>query len=222
MKKKPETNEQSTWRIKSWFDQLDEEQLKKLSAVNFELGRFNEKVNLVSERSLINADNDHFADCIAAFKLICGKGFTGRCFDIGSGNGFPGLIFAILDPKLKMVLVDRDGRKCEYLKFVATSLNLTNVEVLNKGVETLPADSIDLGVSRGFAPLAKGLLATRKVFKVGGRYFHMKGPSWITELGSLPAQICSVWKTEHVGDYNLPLRNSSEKLSIIMTTKVAG
>ena len=210
------------WRLGEWFPDLTSEQLRKLADFSAELVRFNSKLNLVSDRSLLEADKEHFADSILAYQAMAKKGLSGgSCYDIGAGNGFPGIVLGIIDPSLKMVLVERDTRKCEFMKFVVGSLKLPNVEIFIGSVENLKADSISLGISRGFAPLAKGLLATRKIFKQRGRYFHMKGPGWVTELSSLPAQICSVWKTEHVSDYTLPGGSSSEKLSLILTTKVS-
>ncbi len=169
------------WRVPDWFPQISAEMLVQLVIVSRELFRFNEKLNLISEKTAGEADLLHFADSISAFTLIGPLLGSTPVFDIGSGNGFPGIIFAILNPKLQVRLVEKDQRKVEYLKHVISVGGVRNASVLGVSVESLDEGSVPCAVSRGFAPLGKALLLTRKVFEVGGRYFHLKGSQWATE-----------------------------------------
>jgi len=140
-------------------------------------------------------------------------------YDVGSGNGFPGLVLAILWPSSKIHLVEIDQRKSEFLKHCISTLGLGNADVIIRGIETLPEKSIQFAVSRGFASLAKSILSTRKVFKKGGRYFHLKGEEWANEIGSIPSQLCTFWSPSLVSEYKLPV--GEIKYAIVKTEKIA-
>lgn len=185
-----------------------------------ELQKFNRTVNLVSAKTLPFADAIHFADSISACALIA-EAETGlkTIYDLGSGNGFPGLIFAIMFPSITVRLVDADQRKCEFLKHIASTCDLKNVEVLNTQIEKLEANSVKTCMSRGFASISKAILVTRKCVPVGGAYYHLKGENWSAEVGEIPTQLCSVWSPALVGEYKLPI--GSFKFAVVKTNKIA-
>lgn len=49
--------------------------------------------------------------------------------DIGSGAGFPGLVWALQNPSLKILLIERRERKAAFLERIARALQLQKVEV---------------------------------------------------------------------------------------------
>jgi 16S rRNA (guanine527-N7)-methyltransferase len=226
-----ETNNQETntnnsgvqWRIGHWFRGLSAEVLQRLETYNTELLRFNPKLNLVSPKSLLEADREHFADSMLAWRAIASTPFKAKTiYDMGSGNGFPGLVFAILSPPHDFVLVERDGRKAEFLKHMIVTLGLKNARVHVGAMEDLPDGSVEMAVSRGFAPLSRSLLAARKVFVKDGQFFHLKGRNWVSELTDLPAQVCALWRTNLLADYKLPVTEAAEDLlSVILTRKLS-
>lgn len=58
--------------------------------------------------------------------------------DFGSGNGVPGVVFAILNPDLRIALVDRKSKKRSFLTYLVGLLDLTNVSIfsdLNKSID---------------------------------------------------------------------------------------
>lgn len=208
------------WRLAQWFPHLGDVVLADLRAYYEELVKFNKAVNLVSPKTIPYADALHFADAIICSDLVSNKlNKNIALYDIGSGNGFPGLVMALLHRDQKIVLLDIDQRKCEFLKQVVSKLNLVNVQVMNRKVEELPADSIEQAISRGFAPLPKALLMLKKVFKKDGVFFHLKSDDWSQELAQLPTQLFSTWKTEQAGEYTLP--ELGNKVFIIRTDKIS-
>ena len=50
--------------------------------------------------------------------------------DLGSGNGSPGIIFAILNPARPIFLIERRQKKMTFLLYAAGNLKLSNVHVL--------------------------------------------------------------------------------------------
>ena len=206
-------------KLKTWFEDMDEGLYGSLSGYASELLRFNKAINLVSVNTVEKLANIHFADCLLGSQILFKNLGSGDdvIYDIGSGNGFPGLILALLSPSRKVVLVEADQRKAEFLSHMVDFLGLKNTQVFGQPLESLPEGSIQVGVSRAFAPLDKALLQSRRYFASGGKYFHFKTDTWSIETATLPSQVFSIWSTEHLGEYRIP--DSEKKHSILLTKK---
>lgn len=197
------------WRLESWFPDIPKDKLTLFKKYHDDLQKFGRSINLISVKTAPIADLIHFADSILACRVIKKSAPVARIHDFGSGNGFPGLIYAILYPDTAIICVEKDQRKAEFLKHVASTLNLKNVEVLIRGVESLPPKSVEAAMSRGFANISKAILIARKCFQKGGVYYHLKSEEWATEVASIPTQLCSYWTPSLVGEYKLPVGNVS-------------
>lgn len=207
------------WRLKAWYPNLSEDVQLKLKKYFLELLKFNKTINLISPKTVLNADAIHYADSIESCRSV--YEFVNKnniLYDLGSGNGFPGLIYSILYPEQKIILLDSDERKCEFLKHIVNQLELKNTNVENIKIESFPPDSIDQAICRGFAPLPKGLLMLRKIVKKGGVVFHMKSEEWAIEVSQIPIQICSIWQPGLISNYVLPL--TGIKMVVVKTDKI--
>ncbi len=208
------------WRIDGWFKDLSSEQKQRLKKYHDELCKFNKVLNLVSPKTLFTSDAVHFADAIASSQFVLKNINKNEClFDIGSGNGFPGLVFSALEPDQKIALVDTDQRKCEFLKHTISILGLKNISVENTNVEKLPDDSILQAVARGFAPLPRAMLVLRKPVALGGVVYHLKSEEWSQEVSQVPSQLCSVWQPRLEGEYNIP--SLAHKMYVVKTDKIS-
>lgn len=206
------------WRIRDWFPKLSDQSFHDLRLFHVELLRFNDKMNLISVKTIVDADLHHFADSIIVSSMVR-EFFAGKkVYDIGSGNGFPGIIHGILNRDTQYVLVDSDLKKTEFLKHIVAQLKLTNVTVQWKRIEDLKNENAQFAISRAFAPLTQALTLTRNVFSTGAVYIHMKSQEWPIEIASLPPQICSTWNTNFYKDYELP--EGKIKLCLIKSDKV--
>jgi 16S rRNA (guanine527-N7)-methyltransferase len=216
----PNTQEVSpNWRIKDWFPDLDEKTHQHLKTYFLELIKFNKVVNLISAKTVPHADAIHFADSILASRAIREKvNKSVPLYDLGSGNGFPGLVYAILYPDQKVTLIDSDERKCEFLKHVSEALPILNVTVLNKKIEMLPNSSLDQAICRGYAPLPRALLTMRKILKSKGQIFHLKADEWSMEVSQIPTQLCSAWQPALDSEYKLPIGDI--KLYVVRTVRI--
>lgn len=214
----PKKEQQPNWRIKAWFPELDDGLHQKLKQYFVELQKFNKVINLVSAKSMLHADAIHFADSMKASIAVRQKvNKNNYLYDIGSGNGFPGMIYAILYPDQRVILLDSDQRKCEFLKHVVEILGLMNVVVQNKKIEHCPPESIEQAISRGYSPLPRALLSLRKVVKRGGFVFHMKAAEWADEISQIPIQLCSTWQPALEAEYSLPIGGIT--MYVVKTTK---
>jgi len=206
------------WRIDQWFPDLPGEIRSALKKYHDELLKFNKTVNLIGVKTIPMADAIHFADSILATRIMALDIKATEVYDFGSGNGFPGLIMAIMMPQTKFHLVDVDQRKCEFLKHMLSTLGLKNVNVITRQVETLPEGSVQCAVSRGFAPISRAILIGRRIFPVGGTYYHMKSEEWATEIAGIPTQLCSFWTPSLLGEYKLPI--GEVRFAVVKTEKI--
>lgn len=216
-KKTDSGSNNAVWRIPDWFADLSPAVLDRLRAYHGELLKFNLKLNLISRNTERDADEAHFADCILALRCIRSADLGTRIFDIGSGNGLPGIILGILEPAREVNLVESDSRKAEFLKHAIHILKLGNVSVMNVRFEALKSNAMQVGISRGFASVSKTCLACNKIFSVGGQFFHLKGNNWSSEIAEIPSQLISVWAPDLVGEYSLPV--SQVRRAVVRTIK---
>ena len=63
-----------------------------------------------------------------------------KILDIGSGNGFPGIVFAIQFPQNRFYLCERRRKKAEALKWLVSQCGLSHVQILCQPAESLKAD----------------------------------------------------------------------------------
>lgn len=207
------------WRIPTWFEDLSETKLNQLKLYHAELIKFNGRMNLISPRTERRADQVHFADSILGGRAILEHSDREEFLDIGSGNGLPGLVMAILDPNRRFILIDRDSRKVQFLKHCVYRLGLKNAVVQHTDIKQLGENIVDAAVSRGFANLPQALLAARKICKEDAQYYHFKGESWFREVSSIPSQLCSYWAPSLVKEYDLP--DNGPHLVVLMAKKIA-
>ncbi|MCB0341530.1 MAG: 16S rRNA (guanine(527)-N(7))-methyltransferase RsmG [Pseudobdellovibrionaceae bacterium] len=206
------------WRIASWFPDLPDELVGRLRVFQAELLRFNGRINLVSPRTEAQSDLIHFADSILGGRIVLEHTKNERIYDIGSGNGFPGLVMALLARERQFVLVEKDGRKSEFLRHIAGRMELKNVDIQTVRFEELAPQSISCAVSRGFASVSRAVMTARSCCSKGCEYFHFKSENWSTEIAEMPSQLCAFWEPSLVGTYTLPTRTT--QMAIVLTKKL--
>jgi 16S rRNA (guanine527-N7)-methyltransferase len=212
------SSELDQWSIAREFEYLGIPKLERLAGFRKEILRFSGAINLVSARTLLTIDSTHFADCILGGNIIFAATQCDTIYDFGSGNGFPGVVMAIVEPEREFVLVDSDERKIEFLKHVVNHLELKNVKILGTTIQSLKPASVLCAVSRGFATIPRSLIAVNRIFAIGGSYFHFKGEEWPTEVGDMPTQLFSHWEPHLVDNYVIV--EEKRTLSIVETRRI--
>ena len=210
------------WRVDKWFPDLPAPVQEQLRLYHSELIKYNAKLNLIGRQTERDADEQHFADSISASLLILNNIGTMKVIhDLGSGNGLPGIVLSILAtslaPQLKVILVDSDERKAEFLKHSVFTLKLSNADVFIGRVEDLKGP-LEGAVNRGFASISKVCLLCKDTFGPGATIFHMKGSNWVREVGEMPSQLMAFWAPQLTGEYTLPV--SQAKRAVIASKKL--
>jgi 16S rRNA (guanine527-N7)-methyltransferase len=99
---------------------------------------WNRTHNLTRITDPVEAARRHFAESFVLLSVPEALPEGGRCADIGSGAGFPGLPLAMARPDLSWTLVEKVGKKASFLIFAAATLGLTNVTVRAVDARRLP------------------------------------------------------------------------------------
>jgi 16S rRNA (guanine527-N7)-methyltransferase len=93
--------------------------------------KWNRTHNLVSKSQASNLKS-HTEDSLSI------AGFLGQnIMDVGSGGGFPGIPLAIINPEKSFFLVESSEKKAAFLLNTINKLELKNVKVFNRRVESL-------------------------------------------------------------------------------------
>lgn len=148
---------------------LDTDQAELTSSYINLLMRVNRKISLTSVNSFDPWFVSHVEDSIKAYKYF--NALSPRYFiDSGSGNGLPGVIFAILSD-LPFTLCDVDAKKCEFLKTAVFRLGL-------KGkVHCGPIEDLAKDLKEGTCFVYRGLGPDHfleKQFELAGQADHFR------------------------------------------------
>ena len=132
---------------------LIESQVERLLRYASLLQKWNKSFNLISRRDMGRLSSRHLLDSLSGLSLLHGT----HIMDLGSGGGLPGIPLAIAAPDQQFCLCDRSERRTRFLREVARSLVLDNVEVWcgNYGSERPTQAAFDTVVARGVATVAE-------------------------------------------------------------------
>lgn len=132
--------------IKKYFPELTETQYEQLEKLTELYEEWNQRINVVSRKDLINLTERHILHSLAIGKLLKFKKGT-HILDVGTGGGFPGIPLAILFPEVEFHLIDAIRKKVYVVNNVARGVGLRNVRAEQKRVEDVKA-KYDFIVSR--------------------------------------------------------------------------
>lgn len=76
----------------------------------------------------------HVGEALAGVALV-DPARTGTLVDLGSGNGFPGIPFAVARPRLRLVMVDASSRRAAFLRELVGRLGLSDATVVEANVQ---------------------------------------------------------------------------------------
>src|SRR5690606_4269060 len=114
--------------------------------------RYSQELNLISNYTEADADLLHFYESIKASEFIRNDNPKTQTFhDIGSGNGFAAVVFAILYPDIKVSIVEDDSRKADFLKHIVARTEISNVTVMQINPEKLVTKGPIVVMSRDYA-----------------------------------------------------------------------
>jgi len=179
---------------------LNNSQIKKLLDFVIVLQKWNSVYNLTSLRDTKDIITYHLLDSLATViplrryyqynRLEDTNNYseTINLLDVGSGAGLPGIVFALCCPEIRVCCVDSVAKKSAFIRQVASTIGLTNLNVIHARIETIDIPS-DIICCRAFSSLLKFTSLTRRNLKPNGVWLAMKARMAEEEINALPPQI---------------------------------
>ena len=149
-------------------------------------------MNLVSYRSAGELVYDHILDSLWGLRVLVDRFGVAvldggvRFADVGSGAGFPGIIYALASG-WQGALVESIRKRCGFLTECVKGLGLEKVMVVSERVEVIGRDpahreKYDVAVVRAVGPVATLLELCGPLVRCGGVVELFKGPRLKDEL----------------------------------------
>ena len=183
---------------------------------------WNEKMNLTAITDPEEIILKHFIDSITILKEIK-DGST--LVDVGTGAGFPGIPLSIMNPTLKITLVDSLNKRLIFLQEVVDKLKLKNVEIVHARAEEFGQnkkyrESFDISTSRAVANLSTLSEYLIPLVKVGGKVISMKAAEAQDEINEAKKAIEVLGGTiEKIDEFNLPESDIGRTIIVIKKNK---
>jgi 16S rRNA (guanine527-N7)-methyltransferase len=173
--------------------------------------KWNKVYNLTALREPMQMITHHILDTLAAAPAFANARLV---LDVGAGGGVPGLILAIVYPKIEFHLIDIVTKKTAFLTQAKLELGLKNVvvhtgrvEALGRAGKPLPA-RFDIITSRAFAELADFVAWSCHLLSVDGQFIALKGTLPENEIARLPAP----WRVRATQALHVPELNAERHL----------
>jgi len=110
---------------------LKDQQTEQLLSYLELMTKWNKTYNLSAIRDPQLGVKKHLLDSLSILPYINND----PLLDVGAGAGLPGIVLAIMKPDLSVSVLDSIGKKCRFMQFVKTQLQLDNLSVINERVE---------------------------------------------------------------------------------------
>ena len=163
----------------------------------------------------------HFLDSAALLTLADFR--EKSVVDIGTGAGFPGMPMKILEPSIRMTLLDSLGKRVSFLQEVCGDLGLADVQCVHARAEEFAAEhrqSFDFAVSRAVANLSVLCELCLPLVKTGGYFLSMKSVESDRELADAAQAIRILGgRAERTADYRIPGTDVTHR--VIFIKKIA-
>ncbi len=149
------------------------EQKKKIDTfINLAL-TFNKTHNIFSRKNFNDVYEKDILDCSPLIEFLKKND---NVLDLGTGGGFPGILLSILKPSNKINLLEKNKKKCYFLKIVIDELKLKNTRIVNKTIaKQNKLGKFDIITARAFASIEKIISLTKNNTHQNSKYVLLKG-----------------------------------------------
>ncbi|MBN2407007.1 MAG: 16S rRNA (guanine(527)-N(7))-methyltransferase RsmG [Elusimicrobia bacterium] len=138
--------------------------------------------NIIGTVSPERLQREHIVPSMKLAGIVIGKNGV----DVGSGNGLPGLVIAIMDPGKKVCLMEPGEKRMFFIRRAARELGLDNVSFAcvraeEAGRSAEYREKFDFGTCRAVARLDITAELVLPLLKKNGTYYAQKGASAAAE-----------------------------------------
>lgn len=202
---------------------LSTEQLERFQRYYEVLTDWAERVSLTAVKDEEGIQNRHFLESAALIPILEQEGLSltdKSLIDIGSGAGIPGIPLKIIDPSIKLTLVEAKQRKAEFLAALLKELDMTDVVVIPRRSEETAhnanhREQYNFAVAKALAPLSTLIELSLPFLVMGGVLIAPKGKDAEKEVEAADVALETL-KGSIRGMHPLPL---AKKQSVILVDK---
>jgi 16S rRNA (guanine527-N7)-methyltransferase len=181
----------------------------------------NKVMNLTAITEPADIATLHFLDCASLLPLADFRNKS--VVDVGTGAGFPGMPLRILEPSIRLTLLDSLGKRVTFLQGVCADLGLSDVACVHARAEEFAAEhreAYDIAVSRAVASLPLLSELCLPLVKVGGQFLAMKSVESDEDLSAAKHAIEVLGgQLAGVKDYQIPGTEVCHRLVLIEKQK---
>ena len=112
-------------KLKSYFPELSNHQIKQFEMLPALFNYWNSKINVISRKDIAEIEIRHILHSLSIAKFFSFNN-NSKILDVGTGGGFPGIPLAIMFPEVQFHLTDSIGKKIKVVNAIVSDLNLTN------------------------------------------------------------------------------------------------
>jgi 16S rRNA (guanine527-N7)-methyltransferase len=160
------------------FSDLNEKQIKQLTALGPLYSEWNEKINVISRKDIEHLYKHHILHSMILAKYFSFKPGS-AILDVGTGGGLPGIPLAILFPEVQFTLLDSTAKKILVVNEIAKAIGLENITGVHSRVEDHKGN-YDLIISRAVTTLTQMVAWTKHL---------VPDQHWIIFKGGIPSEI---------------------------------
>lgn len=168
--------------------EISQAQAAQMAAYYKMLVETNRVMNLTGITEAAEVAEKHVADSLRLLPLLPDSAKkTVSIIDVGTGAGLPGIPLAIACPEARVVLLDSQRKRCDFLTRVCNELGLSNTQVVWGRAEEAAhliefRERQSCAVARAVAALPTLLEYLAPFVSPGGRIIAMKGSNAAEEL----------------------------------------
>lgn len=176
----------------------------------------NEKFNLTAITQPDEVARKHFVDSVLPFEQIPQNSSV---IDVGTGAGFPGVPLKILRPDIKLTLLDSLNKRVEFLKRLASLLQLKDITFVHSRAEDYVKETrekFDIALSRAVAGLPTLSEYLLPYVKKGGKVLMYKSAKAEEELAAGESAIKTLGgKVKEIKEYFLSEEDGTRKIVVV-------
>lgn len=184
--------------ITKYFPDLTEKQITQFRMMLTLYPEWNEKINVISRKDIVNLETQHILHSLAIARFIHFTPDT-KVLDIGTGGGFPGIPLAVMFPDVHFHLIDRIGKKLKVASDIASKIGLTNVSFQHGDISECH-EKFDFVVSRAVMPQPDLLKLVRKNISASPQRNAIPNGLITLKGGDLSGEISAVRRQTEVVD----------------------